>query len=291
MYILYNQYGNIFKYTIGRVFVGVSAGLSGSCVGIYVSEIATNENRGALGCLYELFLNLGILLTQIAGLYMSYVPVWRYLWAIPTILAVAQIAGLYLFCTESPRYLVAIGQNEKARLAFFKLRGHENETEWLDFESSKIQTVQKEKHVFRHMAELFKDDYIRKMILVVTVVCMYNQIGGIGPMSIFSVGFLTDVFAGNSMTATTVTLLSSAAGVIATFISVIAMHRVGRKGFMLISTAGMAIGAVFLVIGSALPNTTQLAPLCITACNVYNHTSYFCILTCIFFSYIICVCL
>jgi hypothetical protein len=162
---------------------------------------------------------------------------------------------------------MAIGKNDEAKAAFFKLRGHQDEIEWQSFESSKIQTVQKEKHIFAHMAELFKDKFTRKMILVVTVVCVYNQIGGVGPMSIYSVGFLTVVFQGNSMTATTVTLVSSAAGVVATFISVIAMHRVGRKGFMLISLAGMTIGSVFLVIGSALPNTSQLAPLSITACK------------------------
>lgn len=270
----------------------MSAGLSGSCVGIYVSEIATNENRGALGCLYELFLNLGILLTQIAGLYLSYVPAWRFLWAIPTILAVVQILGLYLFCTESPRYLLAIGKKEEARAAFFKLRGTEIESEWLDFESSGIKTIiKKEKHLFYHMVELFKDKHTSKMIFVVAVICMYNQIGGVGPMSIYSVGFLTNVFSGDSMTATTVTLLSSAAGVIATFISVITMHRVGRKGFMLISTAGMTLGSVFLVIGSALPNTNQLAPLSITACKLLlSLLLLLVVITGIFFSNTVRIC-
>lgn len=86
-------------------------------------------------------------------------------------------------------------------------------------------------------------------------------------MSIYSVGFLTKVFQGNTMTATTVTLASSAGAVVATFISAVYMHRVGRKGFMLVSTMGMTVGAVFLVIGSASPNAAQLAPLSITACK------------------------
>ncbi|KAI9255369.1 hypothetical protein EDC94DRAFT_650690 [Helicostylum pulchrum] len=64
-----------------RVFVG----LYGSCCGIYVPEISTKQSRGSLGCLNELFLNLGILFTQVFGLYMSTASSWRYLWVIPSI--------------------------------------------------------------------------------------------------------------------------------------------------------------------------------------------------------------
>ncbi|KAL7318219.1 Bifunctional purine biosynthesis protein PurH [Mucor circinelloides] len=262
---------NTPMYAIGRVCVGISAGASGSSVGIYVSEIATTETRGALGCLYELFLNLGILLTQIAGLHMSYVPVWRYLWAIPSLLTAAQMVCLYLFCVESPRYLVSVGKSELAKTALYKLRGSACDVEWSELESS-ILTNSENMTTLSIKELLFKNKRIRNMALVVCVIQMYNQIGGVGPMSIYSVGFLTKVFQGNTMTATTVTLASSAGAVVATFISVIYMHRVGRKGFMLISTMGMTIGSVFLVIGSASPNTVDLAPLSITASVLFVFT-------------------
>lgn len=231
-----------------------------------MSEIATTETRGALGCLYELFLNLGILLTQVAGLYMSYVPAWRYLWAIPSLLTAVQMACLYLFCVESPRYLVSAGKSERAKAALHTLRGKACDVEWTELESS-ILTRAENRHILTVRELLFTDKRIRNMALVVCVIQMYNQIGGVGPMSIYSVGFLTKVFQGNTMTATTVTLASSAGAVVATFISAVYMHRVGRKGFMLVSTMGMTVGAVFLVIGSASPNAAQLAPLSITACK------------------------
>lgn len=266
LYAFCEKHGTIYKYALGRACVGVSAGASGSSVGIYVSEIATKESRGALGCLYELFLNLGILLTQIAGLHMSYVPVWRYLWAIPSLLTAAQMVCLHLFCVESPRYLVSVGKSELAKAALYKLRGNTCDIEWSELESS-ILTHSENMTTLSIKELLFKNKRIRNMALVVCVIQMYNQIGGVGPMSIYSVGFLTKVFQGNTMTATTVTLASSAGAVVATFISVIYMHRVGRKGFMLISTMGMTIGSVFLVIGSASSNAVDLAPLSITACK------------------------
>ncbi|EPB81457.1 hypothetical protein HMPREF1544_11822 [Mucor circinelloides 1006PhL] len=262
---------NTSMYALGRVCVGVSAGASGSSVGIYVSEVATTESRGALGCLYELFLNLGILLTQIAGLHMSYVPIWRYLWAIPSLLTAAQMVCLHLFCVESPRYLVSVGKSELAKAALYKLRGNTCDIEWSELESS-ILTHSENMTTLSIKELLFKNKRIRNMALVVCVIQMYNQIGGVGPMSIYSVGFLTKVFQGNTMTATTVTLASSAGAVVATFISVIYMHRVGRKGFMLISTMGMTIGSVFLVIGSASSNAVDLAPLSITASVLFVFT-------------------
>ncbi|GAN02877.1 solute carrier family 2, facilitated glucose transporter member 1-like isoform X2 [Mucor ambiguus] len=262
---------NTPMYALGRACVGVSAGASGSSVGIYVSEIATTETRGALGCLYELFLNLGILLTQVAGLYMSYVPVWRYLWAIPSLLTAIQMMCLYLLCVESPRYLMSVGKSDRAKAALYKLRGKACEVEWTELESS-ILTHADNRAILSIKELLFNDKRIRNMALVVCVIQMYNQIGGVGPMSIYSVGFLTRVFQGNTITATTVTLASSAGSVIATFISVIYMHRVGRKGFMLISTMGMAISAVLLVIGSASPNAVDLAPLSITASVLFVFT-------------------
>ncbi|KAI8051876.1 general substrate transporter [Thamnidium elegans] len=259
-----------FKYCIGRVFVGISAGLYGSCCGIYVSEISTKQSRGALGCLYELFLNLGILFTQVCGLYMSTVSSWRYLWVIPSILTTVQMILLYFFAVESPRYLCSVGKLDEAKAALFKLREQEDLIEWTELES----------HILAHASfttstsafELLKDKNILHMILIVCVIQMYNQIGGIGPLSIYSVTLLTGVFQGDKMMATTVTLTSSAGNIVATMVAVVYMHRVGRKGFMLLSTIGMTVASMFLVIGSASTNSAQLAPLSMTAAILFTFT-------------------
>jgi MFS family permease len=76
------------------------------------------------------------------------------------------------------------------------------------------------------------------------------------------------VFQGNTTTVTIVTLASSAGNIVGTFIAVIYMHRIGRKGFMLLSTIGMTAASLFLVIGSASKTSAHLAPLSITACKL-----------------------
>lgn len=202
---------------------------------------------------------------------MSTVSSWRYLWAIPSILTVIQMILLYLFAVESPRYLCSVGKLDEAKAALFKLREQEDLIEWTELES----------HILAHASstttsasvfELLKDKNIFHMILIVCVIQMYNQIGGIGPLSIYSVTLLTGVFQGDALMATTVTLASSAGNIVATMIAVVYMHRVGRKGFMLLSTIGMTVASMFLVIGSASPNSAQLAPLSMTAGNLFIYS-------------------
>lgn len=76
---------------------------------------------------------------------------------------------------------------------------------------------------------------------------------------------MTTVFNGQKTLATNISLANATGNIVATFISVILMHKVGRKGFMIISLAGMTIASVFLVIGSASAAADQLAGLVITA--------------------------
>lgn len=159
--------------------------MSGSSVAIYVSEISTTKSRGALGSLFELFLNLGILLTQVCGLYMSYVPTWRLLWAIPTFIAAIQLGCLLLFTVECPRRLCANQQYDKARAALQKLRaGADIDKEFDDLLKARQREIDEGS---RRMSVLdiilLKDKRITWNTIIVMVLQAYNQVGGIGPMS------------------------------------------------------------------------------------------------------------
>ncbi|KAI9488218.1 general substrate transporter [Zychaea mexicana] len=266
---------NIGMYSVGRAFVGIGAGMCGSSVAIYVSEISTKKSRGALGSLFELFLNLGILLTQVAGRYMSYPPVWRVLWAIPTIIAAIQLFMLLFLTVECPRRLCADGKADKARDSLRRLRkGADIDNEFqalLDARQREVDSGSKKMSILDII--LVKNRTITWNVIIVMVLQASNQIGGIGPMSVYSVGFLSKIFGGDVELATNISLANATANIVATFISVITMHKVGRKGFMMISTLGMTIASVFLVIGSAADDGTQrLAPLSITAAILFTFT-------------------
>ena len=90
---------------------------------------------------------------------------------------------------------------------------------------------------------------------------------------VYSVNFLAKIFGGDLELGTNISIANATANIVATFIAVIFMHKVGRKGFMVISTFGMTIASIFLVIGSAAdPGSQRLAPLSITAAILFTFT-------------------
>lgn len=271
--------------------------MCGSSVAIYVSEISTKTSRGALGSLFELFLNLGLLLTQVAGLYMSYAPVWRLLWAIPTIISAVQLAVLFFFTVECPRRLTSKSQNDKAREALQKLRGNADITNEFDnLLAARQYEIERGTRKWSMLdVFLFKDWKITWNTFIVMVLQAYNQVGGIGPMSgksppsklfffnvppthtlsffssVYSLSLLTSALGDESL-ATDVALADAAGNVVATVIAVIFMHKVGRKGFMVVSLTGMTIGSVFMVIGSTVNG--GIVGLVVTAGKIKKLTRY-----------------
>lgn len=246
--------------------------MSGSSVAIYISEISTNKSRGALGSFFEVFLNLGILLAQVCGLYMSYNPVWRVLWAIPSIIAALQIVFIIFTVVESPRRLCADQQQEKARYALDKLRNHTDIEEELEILLSSLAVKVEGMSIWEVIS--WKNKKITWNTVIVIVVQMYNQVGGIGPMSVYSVGFLTKAFGGDSVLATDVVLAQASANIVATLICIFTIHKVGRKGYMMISTLGQCIGCTFIVIASNVGTTEQMGPMIIVGGNYYSSPCF-----------------
>ncbi|KAI9252111.1 general substrate transporter [Sporodiniella umbellata] len=248
---------NVGMYSVGRAFVGIASGMCGSSVAIYVSEISTKKSRGALGSLFELFLNLGILLTQVSGRYMSKAPIWRFLWAIPSFIAAIQLAIMYFCTVECPRRLCANKEYDKACAALQKLRaGADVEEEFgliLAARQRELESSQKQMSIWDIIS--CKDRHISWNTVIVMVIQAFNQIGGIGPMSVYSVGFFTEIF-GDATLATNISLADASVNILATFIAVIFMNKVGRKGFMMVSTGGTCIASIMMVLGSTLKTSS-----------------------------------
>ncbi|CAO3703258.1 unnamed protein product [Rhizopus stolonifer] len=248
---------NVGMYSVGRAFVGVASGMCGSSVAIYVSEISTKKSRGALGSLFELFLNLGILLTQVSGRYMNSAPNWRFLWAIPSFIAAIQVVAMYFITVECPRRLCANKEYDRACAALQKLRaGADVEEEFasiLTARQRELESTQKQMSIWDIIS--CKDKRISWNTVIVMVVQAFNQIGGIGPMSVYSVSFFTDIF-GDATLATNISLADASVNIAATLIAVIFMNKVGRKGFMLVSTGGTCIASIMMVLGSTLKTSS-----------------------------------
>lgn len=113
---------NIGVMAFGRLLSGVGAGAAVVVVPIYISEIAPPAERGFFGAFTQIMCNVGILVAQLLGYFLSHDQYWRIILAAGGVIGVAQSLGL-LLSVESPKYLAEQGHTSQAKRVLRKLRG------------------------------------------------------------------------------------------------------------------------------------------------------------------------
>ena len=113
---------NMGVLAFGRLVSGVGAGASVVVVPIYISEIAPAAEKGFFGALTQVMCNVGILITQLLGYFLSHGQKWRIILAAGGFIGVVQGLGLVL-TTESPKYLAEQGDTVQAKRVLRKIRG------------------------------------------------------------------------------------------------------------------------------------------------------------------------
>jgi MFS family permease len=114
---------NIATLAIGRLISGIGAGSSLVSVPIYISEISPPERKGFFGSFTQIMVNVGILLTQLLGYYLSKGQLWRLVLGIGGAIGLAQVFGLFL-SVESPKWLADHGHAKEANQILRKIRSN-----------------------------------------------------------------------------------------------------------------------------------------------------------------------
>ncbi|KAI9708285.1 MAG: hypothetical protein M1828_003007 [Chrysothrix sp. TS-e1954] len=113
---------NVPIMAVGRVISGLGAGSAVVVIPIYISEIAPPKHKGFFGSFTQVMINVGILTTQLLGLFLSYGQYWRVVLGIGGIIGLLQAVAL-LFSIESPKWDAEHGGASRARKHLRKLRG------------------------------------------------------------------------------------------------------------------------------------------------------------------------
>ena len=107
---------------IGRFISGLGSGAALVVVPIYIAETAPPNEKGLFGALTQVMTNVGIVLAQLLGYFLSYGNMWRVVFAVAGAIGLVQALGL-IFVPESPKWLAERGQVEKARRILRRVRG------------------------------------------------------------------------------------------------------------------------------------------------------------------------
>lgn len=119
---------NIGLISIGRFFSGIGAGAAIVVVPIYISEIAPPKKRGLFGALTQVTINVGILMSQLLGYFLSRDNLWRIILGTAGGIGALQSGGL-LFTPESPKWLAEHNRPQLARQILRKIRGRNADVE------------------------------------------------------------------------------------------------------------------------------------------------------------------
>ncbi|KAK6130346.1 hypothetical protein DH2020_035903 [Rehmannia glutinosa] len=231
----------------GRIMFGVGVGFGNEAVPLFLTEIAPIQHRGAVNILFQLFVTIGILIANLInyGTSMIHPNGWRFS------LGLAAVPGCVLFIgslviTETPASLVQRGREEEGKAALKKIRGVEE----VDPEFKQIVLAcEQGKQVKQPFKKLFKKSGVPALI-VSNSIQVFQQFTGINaimfyaPVLFQTLGFKSDA----SLLSAVITGLVNVG---ATFVSIYAVDKVGRRKLLLQACVQMfisqvAIGAILL---------------------------------------------
>ncbi|KXV57818.1 D-galactose transporter GalP [Acetobacter tropicalis] len=105
----------------GRAMMGLAIGIAAFTSPLYLSEIASENTRGAMISTYQLMITVGIFMAFISDTLLSYHAQWRWMFGMIAIPGVLFVVGV-LFLPYSPRWLMMQGRREEALAVLKDLR-------------------------------------------------------------------------------------------------------------------------------------------------------------------------
>ena len=241
------------NFLIGSRFIlGIAVGVASFTAPLYLSEISPHSVRGAMISMYQLMITIGIVLAFLSDAWLaSYATFggvtgghWRIMLGIIALPAAVMFLGV-LFLPESPRWLFMKGRKEEAIKVF---KGMHLGPEEIDMEVGEIEESLKVRQ--NGFSMFVQNPNFRRAILLGVGLQTIQQLTGINVVMyyaphIFQIAGFTSTI--DQMWGTVIVGLTN---VLATFIAIAFVDRLGRKpimyaGFVVMGLALMTVGYFF----------------------------------------------
>jgi MFS family permease len=254
---LSNGYGTLF---CGRLLQGISGGLIGVVVPLYLAECLSASNRGKGTGMFQWLLTLGIVLAAVAGIYFSYRvqavaltanastlfsfkdQTWRRIFWVSLPPGVLFVLGS-LLVTESPRWLFRKGKKQLAYAALLRSRTQEQ----ADFELREMEETAYTSQARRSPGQKFQDSLWRRKyvipFLLACVILFCNTATGANSIIGYNTGILlqsglSDLHAHWGYVFFTVV------NFLMTMVGMVLVDRKGRRFLLVLGTSGIAVALI-----------------------------------------------
>jgi len=267
-------YGPLF---FGRLLQGISGGLIGVVVPLYLAECLAASNRGKGTAIFQWMLTLGIVAAALVGIYYSYRveavskvadattilafknQAWRRIFWVSLPPGILFVLGS-LLVTESPRWLFRRGQQQNARTALLRSRTPEQAT----LEIEEMATVAHTAGV--KLGQKIHDSLLQRKymipFLLACVILTCNTATGINSL----IGFNTSILLQSGLSdlhAHWGYVVFTAMNFLMTTVGMMLVDRKGRRFLFILGTSGIivsliGVGSLFLRTEKVNIDTRQL---------------------------------
>jgi MFS transporter, SP family, sugar:H+ symporter len=243
-------------FVIARILGGMAVGAASVLSPAYISEVAPANIRGRMTTVQQIMIITGLTAAFFVNYFLAGaagsstspfwlgLEAWRWMYLMQAIPAAVFLVALY-FIPESPRYLVSKRRNEEALRVLTNLFG----TTPGALKLAEIQASFSEDHRPRLSDVLAPSGGflgIRSVVWAGLLLAVFQQLVGINV--IFYYGATLWQAAGFSESQALVTnIISGSISIIACFVTVGLVDKIGRKPLLLIGSAGMAITLFIMV--------------------------------------------
>jgi SP family myo-inositol transporter-like MFS transporter 13 len=246
----------------GRLLQGVSSGLIGVVIPLYLAECLAASNRGKGTAIFQWMLTLGIVAAALVGIYFSYrVEAVARLADAPTLFNFKDQAwrGIFwvslppgalfvlgsLLVTESPRWLFRRGDVDRAYAALLRSRPPQQATIELEEMKASARSAAKISSSGKEVRDpLLRRKYVIPFFLA-CLILFCNTATGINSIVAFNAGIL--VQSGLSdLVAHWGYVLFTAVNFLMTTVGMVLVDRKGRKFLLVAGTSGITLSLLFV---------------------------------------------
>ena len=245
---------------LGRLLQGISAGLIGVVVPLYLAECLSASSRGKGTGIFQWLLTLGITAAAFVGMYFSFRvaevaklgdaarliafkdTAWRSIFWVSLPPGILFVIGS-LMVAESPRWLFRRGRREAARAALL----HSRTTEQADLELSEMEQAAAAEKAQTSTGTKIKESLLRRKYVIpfvlACVILACNQATGINSI----IGYNTNILLQSGLSDVQAHwgyVLFTIINFLVTIGGVMLVDRKGRKFLLSVGTAGIIVSLV-----------------------------------------------
>lgn len=238
---------------VARLFLGLAVGMASFTAPLYLSEVSPQSVRGSLISMYQLMITIGIVMAFLSDTYFaSYARIdgevgghWRVMLGIIAIPAALMFVGMW-FLPESPRWLFLKGFKERAIEVFKKLHLDDAEI------AAEMREIEDSVKIPQKGFQLFKDNRnFRRAVYLGVGLQIIQQLTGINVIMYYAPRILGMAGFASTLEQMWGTVIIGVTNVLATFIAIAFVDRLGRKpimyaGFVTMGLALLTVGGIFL---------------------------------------------